>query len=518
MRRSAVALLAVVCACTAPWIALAAWGPSGNVVPNVVDLGPPLRCLPPPSKLDLSKEYDVFDKLIFQQIIQIAVQVGANPYIAQLSSWALASWNAVSLYDCKATPAIPLGISRRPVSQRTLLNRNKAVAAALMRMHGLVDPPLGAATRAIMASALPRGKSAFKLDPVCDGSDKSWDSPECVGIRAANVTYKWMMEAGWNYDGRLSRSVNARPYTDYTGYTPKNTPWDITAPCNWQPLHETDGRGKTWIQTHLIPYAANIKPFFLTPEDAARKVDMWNCQTPAVYKSQVDEVLRYSASLNDTLKMQAEILGPQPFVLITSMMLRENKKWTITDVLAFNLMSVIYIDAQMAIIGKEKIRHDGIRPASAVRYWYGTNNITAYAGAGQIKSYPGKDWVPYLGTFNEAEYPSGAVCWCTVLNEYYELWNGGESNPKAGVYDPPLTFSFQPGCSLREPEVSPTKPTSFTIKTTKEYIQRCKDARVIGGVHFRASVDAGDQVCSGITKNAWSKITALYPKIKGETC
>jgi hypothetical protein len=82
-----------------------------------------------------------------------------------------------------------------------------------MRMHGLVDPPLGASTRSIMATSLPRGKAAFKLSPVCDGSDKSWDTPECVGIRAADVTYKWMMDAGWNYDGRLSRSVNARPHT-----------------------------------------------------------------------------------------------------------------------------------------------------------------------------------------------------------------------------------------------------------------------------------------------------------------
>lgn len=36
-----------------------------------------------------------------------------------------------------------------------------------------------------------------------------------------------------------------------------------------------------------------------------------------------------------------------------------------------------------------------------------------------------RDWLPYLSTFNEAEFPSGAVCWCTVVNEWIELWQVG---------------------------------------------------------------------------------------------
>lgn len=70
-----------------------------------------------------------------------------------------------------------------------------------------------------------------------------------------------------------------------------------------------------------------------------------NCQ-------QVDEILRYSAALNDTTKMIAEVLGPQPFALITILQLREAKKWSITDVMAFNLMSVIMVSQSEKTVSK----------------------------------------------------------------------------------------------------------------------------------------------------------------------
>ncbi|PNH03509.1 hypothetical protein TSOC_010429 [Tetrabaena socialis] len=365
--------------------AFAGWGPSGNVVQILVDTGPPAACLPPPAVLNLAQEYAVFDALVFNQIIALAV----------------------------------------------------------------------------------------------------------------GVTYDWLAAAGWNYNGSLPPPYKAQPYMDYTGYTPKNSPWDLTNPCNWQPLHETDGRGKTWIQTHLLPYAPNIKPFFIDAAvEGKRTVPKWDCNNATTYKAQVDEVLAYSAALNDTTKMQAEVLGPQPFALITILMLRASKGWSITD-----------IDLQTGPVLTTKLETDMVRPASAVRYLYGETTVTAYAGKGQgTKTMPGKDWVPYLSTFNEGEFPSGATCWCTVLNEWIQLWQGGDSNPDSNKFSPPLTFGFQPGCSMREPFASP------------EYIQKCKDARVIGGVHFRAAVDAGQAICSGVTQSVWGKIKKLYPKLDGKTC
>ncbi|KAG2501340.1 hypothetical protein HYH03_001130 [Edaphochlamys debaryana] len=444
------------------------WGKPGNTVPAVIDLGPPLRCLPPPSQLDFDGEHSVWDHLYFNQIISLVVAAGANPYISQLSSWALVGWNAVALYDCSANPAIEMGVSRRPKRQRTLRNMNRAAAAAYMKFHQMIDPVLGAASKKIVEESKPA--DAFNWNAVCDGTGQSWRTPECVGYRASEVTYKWMMDAGWNYDGSMSRTINKFPYTDYTNHAPVNSPWDLPYPCRWQPLHETDGRGKIWVQSHLLPYAPKVKMFFVDKDEVAnRTLTMWDCENPATYKAVVDEILDYSANLNDTTKLIAELIGPQPFMLYTMLQargtaFRAQKQMSMIEGMAFGLMSVISTDLQTGLILREKIHHDAVRPPSAVRWLYGDQPITAYGGPGVGKAtFPAKDWIPYVGTYNEAEFPSGAMCWCTVLTEWMELWQGGDNNPKASVFDPPITFTTPKGCSLREPEMSPLQDTTLTI-------------------------------------------------------
>ncbi|KXZ50430.1 hypothetical protein GPECTOR_16g604 [Gonium pectorale] len=444
-------------------------------------------------------------------MINLVVATGSNPYISQLSAWSLAGWSAVALYDCNSKPALDLGIPRRPIGQRILRNRNRALAAALLRLHSMVDPVLGGQSRAIMAAAIPKGR--FQLEPSCNGSTSSWDTPECVGIKAAEETYKWMQAAGWNYDGARSRQYNKSPFTDYTGLTPKNTPWDLKYPCSWQPLHETDGRGKVWIQSHLVPYAPNVSTFFVGEEDASRPLDFWKCDNATVYKEQVDEVIATSAALDDRMKMIAETFGPQPFTLQTMLKLRDAKKWALLDLMAFGLVNVIQIDLQISVILRNKIKYSSVRPASAVRYLYGTKNITAYARGVGKATYPAKDWLPYVGTYNEGEFPSGAVCWCTVLNEWITAWQGGDDK-----HNPPISWTYGKGCSLREPFTWPTKDTTFSASSAKEFIALCKDARVWGGSHFRVAVEAGQQACTGVVANVWDRIKALYPRLGGKKC
>lgn len=76
----ALVMLLAIIGSSSPWLVSGAWGPSGNVVPNFVDPGLPPSCLPPYSRIDLDKEYDVFDKLLFNQIIALAVSVSFQSY------------------------------------------------------------------------------------------------------------------------------------------------------------------------------------------------------------------------------------------------------------------------------------------------------------------------------------------------------------------------------------------------------------------------------------------------------
>ncbi|KAG2500846.1 hypothetical protein HYH03_001607 [Edaphochlamys debaryana] len=504
------------------------WGIPGNVVAGRTDQGPPQRCLPPPSPPNLEAPYDVFDQLLFNGLGYLVARSGAQPLFANMNAFSLAAWNAIAPYDCSALPAIDTGIPRRPSPQRTQINRNRAVAAALVRIQELVDPPLAALSRQLMSASTPAG--AFLLAPPgCSAPGTSkYNTPECVGIRAAEVTYAFAQANGWNADGSRTRSFNKAQYEDYINYVPKNTPWELTHQCKWQPLHETDGRGKVgsglkglkglkgpgvvedgswtqanlmhavpprslvlqfWIQYPLLSYLKDVGMTLINKTaEIGRTAPMWDCENPAVYKAEVDEILAYSAALNDTTKTITEFIGGLPWWLFAMQQLRQHKNWSTTDLFAFNLVQVLQVDAGVIVL-KEKIRNDAVRPASAVRWLYGGSNVTAYGG-------------PAVG---------GTV---SLPAEWLQLWQGGSA-----TISPPIVYGWPAaGCSLREPEMSPSGPTFFSLSSMAQFRQTCQDARVIGGVHFRAGVTAGDQMCDGLVSGAWPKIQQLYPKLAGNTC
>ena len=54
------------------------------------------------------------------------------------------------------------------------------------------------------------------------------------------------------------------PYSDYTGYTPKNQAASITTPCCWQPdilQRNEDNLGAYVSQQFITPQLRNVKPF-----------------------------------------------------------------------------------------------------------------------------------------------------------------------------------------------------------------------------------------------------------------
>ncbi|KAG2501005.1 hypothetical protein HYH03_000826 [Edaphochlamys debaryana] len=482
------------------------WGSPGRLASGRDDSGPPARCLPPPSPPDLDSPYDVYDTLLVNALTYLAERSGAQPLFPMMNALSLAAWDAVSPYDCAARPIMDTGIPRRPPPQRTQRHRNRA---------DLVDPPLAAVSRHLMAAATPAG--AFLLSPNCSGAGvATYDTPECVGRRAAETAYDQIKASGYNLDGKLSRSFNAAPFEDYTGYVPRNTPWELSHRCNWQPLHMTDGGGKFWIQYPLLAHLGRGNGAAMTlvnkSEVMNRSVPMWDCEHPTVYKAEVDEVLAASAALNDTTKAVTEFLGGLPWWLLAMQQLRAPRSWSTTDLLAFNLVQVLQTDA-LVLVMKEKYVYDAVRPVSAVRWLYGNTNVTAYGGSGVgTTSMPARDWLPYLNA-QEPEYPSGTACWCRLFTEWLQLWQGG-----AEAITPPIIFGWPKGCSLREPEASPAADTYFPLLTMAHFRKTCQDARVIGGVHFRAGVKAGDELCAGLAGGVWGKVKALYPKLAGGQC
>jgi hypothetical protein len=97
-------------------------------------------------------------------------------------------------------------------------------------------------------------------------------SPRVLGsVVAANILDD-MTSDGWNYDGSMTPNgdctANCRPFTDTTGYSPKNTPWEVTVPAAWQPLIESDDKGFFYAQEHVVPHiGTKARPVILTQEE-----------------------------------------------------------------------------------------------------------------------------------------------------------------------------------------------------------------------------------------------------------
>ena len=81
------------------------------------------------------------------------------------------------------------------------------------------------------------------LDP--DAEQEDWESPAGIGLYVAKTFMKSREDDGMNLLGNEGGvEFNRLPYSDYTGYEPVNTPYQLINPSRWQPLIQKDAYGK----------------------------------------------------------------------------------------------------------------------------------------------------------------------------------------------------------------------------------------------------------------------------------
>ena len=379
-------------------------------------------------------------------------------------------------------------LGRRPASEgATNRNKNIALIYASYRIMNSLMPRFAANWRAMVASV--------GLDP----DNASEDITTAVGI--GNVAGKRVGEArerdGMNQLGdEGGRKYNRRPYEDYTGYRPANTPFSLTDPSRWQPLLTSPGTGTFSIQHYAMPQWGLAKPYSYTDANRfhAPSPDASNVNNLDAYKAQADEVMALQASLTDYQKMLAELFddkltglgGATFFSFITrGMSLDEFVQYDfLTHIAAF--------DGGIAT-WKEKSRYDAVRPTSAIRHLYRNRRITGWAGPGRgiVDDLPASEWRSYLNTGNHPEYPSGSSCFCAAYAQASRRYFGTD------------TFGWSvpvpAGSSVIEPGVTPA--TNITLgpwNTFTEFENECSRSRVYGGVHFSAATVEGQALCRPI--------------------
>ena len=67
------------------------------------------------------------------------------------------------------------------------------------------------------------------------------------------------------------------------------------------------------------------------------------------------------------------------------------------------------------ILAPVQIEFNAVRPITAIRYLYGTQNISAWGGPYKgTQVLTGKEYRSYIKTMQHADYPSGSACYCAA--------------------------------------------------------------------------------------------------------
>eukprot|EP00752_Nemacystus_decipiens_P012197 g10813.t1 len=288
--------------------------------------------------------------------------------------------------------------------------------------------------------------------------EPSTDTPWGLAKAYLDETMSFMMENdGWNADGGLGgKMFNRIPFTgdfhyedsagnEWSGYTPKNTPYEFKHKKSWQPLLESNGLGYISTQEHVTPHIGITARFF--GFDTAEEEDAWASrevdQPP--YRNRYDEVAR---EVLEASKVAADDPTKQ--------------------------FAISFFDNKFNSLVPLKVTY-------FLRNEVGDEMVEAYAGPDVgIQTMKASEWEPYIRTMPHAEYPSGSSCLCEAFASALQVWAGTDT------IDPPLEFP--------PPEFD---GPVLTFTSWSEMSQMCGDTRVWAGLHFEEAVPAGVELCGG---------------------
>ena len=377
-------------------------------------------------------------------------------------------------------------VRRPPAESATNRNINIACLYATYKVANSLLPKRNAEWRAMLQAA--------GLDP----NDTSENPATAVGI--GNLAGKAVATArerdGMNQLGdEGGRIYNRQPYADYTGYEPVNTAYDLRDPSRWQPAITNTGNGIFRVQQFVTPQYGKTKPYsYTTPNQFnTPRPDDSNPNGPkgrTAYQAQADQILRASAALTDRQKMTAELFNNQinsrGFSAVFAAL---SRGLSLLDFIHLDFVTnVAAFDAGIAI-WNEKVKWDAVRPASAIRYLYGTRPVTAWGGPGKgtVTDIPAVHWNSYLPVADHAEYPSGSAGFCAAHAQAARRFLGTDALNWA-VPIPQGSSTVEPGVTPAIDIVLGPWPTWTAFETD------CGMSRIWGGVHFQAATTAGAQL------------------------
>jgi hypothetical protein len=421
-------------------------------------------------------------------------------------------YDAWAAYDERAVGTQLGGALRRPVGERTLANKERAISFAAYR--ALAD---------IMPSEIQSVYIPLMEQLGYDPSDNSTDieTPTGIGNVACAAVLEFRHHDRANQLGDLAQGA----YSDWSGYTPVNLAGAIPAhlpfvrplnPNRWQPLTYTDSNGNLVLQKFAAAHWCFVTPFALAKGEQFRSVvepGPANYGTPE-YEQQAQELLDLSANLIDRQKMIAEYWSDGPnteqppghWLRLAEFVSTRDQHSLDDDVKMFFVLSNSMLDAGIAAWDAKRA-YDSVRPATAIPFLFHGTKIRAWGGPGKgTTEMDGSQWIPYQPTtFPTPPFPdfvSGHSTYSAAAARVLALWTGSD---RFGY-----SVELSKGSSKIEPGITPHETIVLKWETLTEAADEAGMSRRYGGIHFRRADLMGRVLGRAVADFAWNKAQTYF--------
>lgn len=425
---------------------------------------------------------------------------GARPTIQSRSLAILMTgmYDAWAAYDDQAVGTVLGADLRRPLAERNMQNKEKAISQAIYRLLLELHPRDADYIRSKMKQ-MSYSIDNNSLDPT---------SPEGIGNLVAEAIIQFRRNDGSNQLGNEPGS-NGVAYSDYTYYQPIQS-WDhVVDPNRWHPLPFVDAQGKTFFVGFLTPHWYRVKPFGLESSAQFRAPDYPKYGSQELEK-EVDEVIDFNANLDHTRKSTIEFMrdGPRStgqaghWLRFAQMVSVRDHNNLDTDVKLFFTVGVVAMDAFIACWETKRF-YDSSRPWTLVRYYNKGKTIKGWGGPDKgTQSIPAEKWHPYSpANFVSPPFPAYVSGHSTVSGACGKVLEYFTGSDQFGVVEHRICGQITE---------TPGDPVSLPLPTFSGTADMAGISRVLGGYHIQADNIEGLKMGRKVAEWDWNVIQKYF--------
>jgi PAP2 superfamily len=347
-------------------------------------------------------------------------------------------------------------------------------------------------------------------DPALISTDPA--TPEGVGQLAAQAVIEYRRRDGANQFGDEAGSAMAKPYADYTYYSPVNTADRVVDIDRWQPITFTKPDGTKFTPGFLTPHWYRVKTAVLDNSAQFRPGPPPTSKTdPELLRKETDQVLKYNAELTKEQKAIVEFMrdGPRStaqsghWLRFAQDLSRRDKHDLDTDVKLYFAIAGTAHDAFISCWETKRF-YDTSRPWTLIRHYYKGRKITGWAGPdGGVKEMMGEEWHPYSpAVFITPPFPgytSGHATVSGACAKILELFSGSD---KFGYAE------MRAHCSMTEKSAG--EMVKLEMPTWSGVAEMAAVSRAMGGYHIPIDNNVGLQVGRKLATWSWPKYQEYY--------